>query len=189
CDEELGGKGYIDWYPFDHPDLGPVELGGWDWLYAFKNPPPHLLEKEIAPFAQWLTWHLLISGRLEVYHAEVRPLGAETYRVILMLQNSGWLPTYATKKALESKLVRGVVCEIALPAGASLETGKERELVGELEGRAYKPVAPPFYGPADATTDRVKVEWVVRAPQGGEATLTARHPRAGTVRVTVSLGR
>ena len=28
-DEQLGGKGFVDWYPFDHPQLGRVELGGW----------------------------------------------------------------------------------------------------------------------------------------------------------------
>ncbi len=29
-DEKLGGQGYVDWYPFEHPQLGPVELGGWN---------------------------------------------------------------------------------------------------------------------------------------------------------------
>ena len=36
-DEALGGKGYVDWYPFEHPQLGPVELGGWDAFYAFSQ--------------------------------------------------------------------------------------------------------------------------------------------------------
>ena len=27
--DELG-EGYVDWYPFEHPQLGQVELGGWD---------------------------------------------------------------------------------------------------------------------------------------------------------------
>ncbi len=29
-DAVLGGKGFVDWFAFDHPQLGPVELGGWD---------------------------------------------------------------------------------------------------------------------------------------------------------------
>ena len=29
-DEALDGKGYVDWYEIDHPQLGKVELGGWD---------------------------------------------------------------------------------------------------------------------------------------------------------------
>jgi murein tripeptide amidase MpaA len=183
-DTALEGKGYVDWYPFDHPQLGPVELGGWDDFNAFGNPPPKFLEKEIAPFPDWLVWHLLISPRLELYAASATPLGEGTYRIRLVVQNSGWLATYVTKRALEKKLVRGVVVEIALPDGATLETGQVRQEVGQLEGRAYKPVSPHA---EDATTDRAKAEWVVRAPAGGTVTLTARHDRAGVVTTQVEL--
>jgi murein tripeptide amidase MpaA len=181
-DDVLGGKGYVDWYPFDHPQLGPIELGGWNRLYAFRNPPPEFLEKEIAPFADWLVWHLLISPRLELHDVTADPLGEGAYHVQLVVQNTGWLPTYVTKRALEKKLVRGIVVEIEVPDGATLETGKQREELGQLEGRAYKPSAPPiiFHG-MDTTDDRAKVEWVVRAPDAGTVKLTARHERAGTV--------
>jgi murein tripeptide amidase MpaA len=187
-DEVLEGKGYVDWYPYEHPQLGPVELGGWDYLYAFRNPPPHLLEKEIAPFADWLVWHLLISPRLELYEVSVNPLGQDTYHLRMFVQNTGWLPTYVTKKAVEKKLTRGIVCEIELPEGAALEAGKPREEIGQLEGRAYKPSSPGGFAPHDATDERAKVEWVVRAPQGGTAKLTARHERAGAVTAEVDLG-
>ena len=92
-----------------------------------------------------------------------------------------------TRKAQQNKLVRGLVCEIELPAGAVLETGKPREELGQLEGRAYKPSAHFSYYPSDVTEDRAKVEWVVRAPQGGTVTLKASHERAGTVVTTVAL--
>jgi murein tripeptide amidase MpaA len=186
-DEVLEGKGYVDWYPYDHPQLGPVELGGWDYLYAFRNPPPAFLEKEIAPFADWLVWHLLISPRLEVYEASAKPLGEGAYRVRLVVQNTGWLPTYVTKKAQENKLVRGVICEIELPEGATLETGESREELGQLEGRAYKSSAPGGFDPYDPTDERAKVEWFVHAPQRGTVTLTARHDRAGTVVTQLAL--
>jgi murein tripeptide amidase MpaA len=186
-DEVLGGEGYVDWYPFDHPELGPVELGGWNWLYALKNPPPELLEKEIAPFADWLVWHLLISPCLELYQVDVKPLGQETYHIRVVIQNTGWLPTYITKKAMEKKRVRGVVCEIDLPEDATLEAGRQREVLGQLEGRAYKPSAHFTYYPSDVTADRAKVEWVVRSPQGGSVTVMARHERAGTVVEIVEL--
>ncbi len=170
-DEELEGKGYIDWYPFEHPELGPVELGGWDWFYALKNPPSHLLEKEIAPFADWLIWQLLISPRLELFQVDVKPLGDNTYQIRMVVHNTGWLPTYVTKKALERKLVRGVVCEIELPESATLEAGKVREELGQLEGRAYKPSVHFVYYQSDVPAERAKVEWVVRAPEGGSVTL------------------
>jgi murein tripeptide amidase MpaA len=184
-DEVLGGKGYVDWYAFDHPQLGQVELGGWDSLYAFRNPPPEFLEKEIAPFTDWLVWHALISPRLELYEVSVTPLGGDAYHIRLVVQNSGWLPSYVTKKAVEKKLVRGVVCEIELPEGATLETGKLREELSQLEGRAYKPT---FAEGEDVTEDRAKVEWVVRSAVGGAVKLTARHARAGVVVTEVELG-
>jgi len=186
-DEALEGKGYVDWYPFDHPQLGQVELGGWDYMLAFRNPPPAFLEKEIAPFADWLVWHLLISPRLELYDASVKALGEDAYYVRLVIHNTGWLPTYVTKMALEKKLARGVVCEIDLPETATLESGEQRQEVGQLEGRAYKSSVPGGFSPGDPTEDRAKVEWVVRAPGGGSAKLTARHERAGVVNIEVAL--
>jgi len=184
-DEALGGEGYIAWYPFDHPQLGPVELGGWNHQLAFRNPPPQFLEKEITPFAGWLVWHLLISPRMELYEATAKRLGEGSYRVRMVVQNTGWLPSYVTKKAVEKKVVRGVVFEIELPEGATLETGEPRQEAGQLEGRAYKGSAP---SDPDPTDDRVKAEWVVRAPGGGAVRLIARHERAGRVQAELELG-
>ena len=68
-------------------------------------------------------------------------------------------------------------------------TGKQREELKQLEGRAYKP-AGNSGGSADTTDDRAKVEWVVRVTEegGGRVKLIARHDRAGTVRLEVPLG-
>jgi hypothetical protein len=188
-DEVLGGKGFVPWYPFRHPQLGEVELGGWDALYTWSNPPHALLEKEIERFPRWLIWHLLISPRLEVHEVRATALGGDAWRVRLVLHNTGWLPSYVTKRALNNKITRGVVCEIELPPGATLATGTPREELGQLEGRAYKPVTPSSWAGwgGDVTDDRVKVEWVVHAPAGGVVKLRASHQRAGTVKTHVEL--
>ena len=183
-DKELGGTGYVDWYQFKHPQLGAVELGGWDWLHTWTNPPEDFLQEEIRPFPKWLVWHALISPKLELREATATALGAGTYRVRLVVENTGWLPTYVTKKALEKK-VRGVVCEIEVPKGATLESGKSREERGQLEGRAYKEAF--VDAEQEGTQERLKVEWVVHAPKGGVVKLVARHERAGTVRADLKL--
>jgi hypothetical protein len=87
-------------------------------------------------------------------------------------------------------LMRGVLCEIELPAGASLETGLPRAELGQLEGRAYKPATPSSWAgwSGDVTDDRAKAEWVIRAPQGGVVRLRAWHDRAGEARAEVQLG-
>jgi murein tripeptide amidase MpaA len=184
-DEKLGGKGYADWYEFDHPQLGKVELGGWDYLSMWTNPPLHLLEEELKRFPDWLVWSALISPQLSLREASAKPIGADAWRIRLVVENTGWLPTYVTKKAVEKKVTRGVICEIELPQAASLQSGKPREEFGQLEGRAYKWVMVDEF--EESTTDRLKVEWVVHAPGGGTAKLTARHERAGLVQVDVAL--
>ena len=111
-------------------------------MNMWTNPPLEFLEKEISPFPEWIVWHALISPRLVPLETKVTALGADSYRVRFVIQNEGWLPTYVTKKALERKVTRGVIAEIVLPKGASLESGKAREELGELEGRAYGFSAP-----------------------------------------------
>jgi hypothetical protein len=102
-----------------------------------------------------------------------------------VVQNEGWLPTYVTKKALERKATRGVIAEITLPKGSALKSGKPRQELGELEGRAYKTVIPDESD--ESTNERVKVEWVVKAKKGTKVKLLAKHERAGVVRVEVVL--
>jgi hypothetical protein len=115
----------------------------------------------------------------------VETIGSGAYRVRMVVENTGWLPTYVTKKAVEKKVSRGVICEIELPAGASLRTGKVRQEFSELEGRAYKTAYAD--GSEGDTDDRLKVEWVIYAPQGGTVKFVARHARAGVVRAEVGL--
>ncbi|MEO8383723.1 MAG: M14 family metallopeptidase [Betaproteobacteria bacterium] len=187
ADKELKGKGYVDWEKFDHPQLGEVEIGGWDKIHAFRNPPPHLLEKEIAKFPDWLVWNALTSPKLELVHAKAEHIGGDSYRVEVAVQNTGYLPSYVSKRALARKQSRGVVGEISLPTGASLVSGKLREIAGELEGRAYKHTLMSFWTDTTPTADRTKLEWVVNAPKGGKVDLVIKHEKAGTVRATVKL--
>ena len=186
-EEALGGAAHRTWRPFDHPQLGKVEIGGWDRFHAFGNPPLALLERELARFPRWLLWQALCSPKLELVDAGASALGDGTWKVTLVIQNTGWLPTYVSKRALARKTVRGIVAEIELPAGASLASGKTRDDVGQLEGKAYKHTGVSFWPDYNVTDDRMKLEWVVRGEPGAALAITARHERAGTVRASVTL--
>ena len=186
-DEQCGGKAHVDWYPFNHPQLGRVELGGWDKMNYWRNPPAHLREREAARFPAWLQQIALSLPKLEVLRAEVRALGPDSWRVRFAVANSGYLPSYVTKRALERKTVRGVVFQILLPKGASLISGKERTKGTQLEGHAPKGSLQAFMPDRNITGDRAMIEWIVRAPQGTIVALTATADRAGTVRTEVTL--
>ena len=185
-DEELGGKGYVDWYEFDHPQLGKVDLGGWDVMYCWGNVPPHRLEQEIAPHSDWAVWHLLVSPLLEVKSLEVEPVGETTYKVQLVLENTGWLPTNVSEKAMERKAVQPLEVELTLPEDGRLVVGEQRTEAGQLTGRVHKRSTLSWFTD-DSTSDLAKLEWVIEAPRGGELGIEARHQRAGTLRQVVSL--
>ena len=186
-DTTLQGKGYVDWYPFEHPQLGKVEIGGWNKIYAIHNPPSHLLEKELAKFPQWIVWQALLSPRMELVHAGAEALAPESWRVRLVVQNTGWLPSYVSKEGLKRQVVRPVRAEIVLPEGCTLVGGKERQELGQLEGRAYKHSGLSFWPDTEPTGDRVVAEWIVHGKAGSTLRLSATHERAGIVRADVKL--
>jgi len=186
-DTQCGGRAHVDWYPYNHPQLGPVELGGWDKMNYWRNPPPHLREREAARFPAWLQQIGLALPCLEVLRTEVRALGPESWRIRFAVANSGWLPSYVSKRALERKTVRGCVFTIHLPPGVTLAAGKERVEGGHLEGHAPKSSLQAFLPERDITGDRAVVEWVVHGARGAAVALSASADRAGTVRCTVTL--
>ena len=189
-DEQCGGQAHVDWKPFQHPQLGAVEIGGWDKMNYWRNPPPHLREREAARFPKWMTQIALSLPRLEVLRTEVRALGNDTWRVRLAVCNTGWLPAYVCKRAIERKTVRGVIFEVHLPEGSSivsLVSGTQRYEGPHLEGHAPPNSLQHFLPSRDITADRAVAEWVVRAPVGTRLALSARADRAGAVRAEVSL--
>ncbi|MFN9279355.1 MAG: M14 family metallopeptidase, partial [Betaproteobacteria bacterium] len=177
-DEQCGGQAHVDWYPFEHPQLGPVELGGWDKMNFWRNPPAHLREREAARFPAWLQQIALSLPKLEVLRTEVQALGADTWRVRFAVANSGYLPSYVTKRALERKTARGVVFELHLPEAARLLSGAQRSEGTQLEGHAPKGSLQAFLPDRQITGDRAVAEWVVQAPQGTLVGLSARADRA-----------
>jgi hypothetical protein len=188
-DEKLNGEGHVDWYPYQHPQLGPVELGGWNKLGVWRNPPKHLLEKEVKRFPGWMTWHALATPKLELYRTDVTPLGDDTFHIRVAVQNTGYLPSYITKRALARKTVRGVIYEIDLPTGATLITGKRRTEGKQLEGRNGMVSQQAFLPNRDITGDRGQCEWVVKLASTDATTVTinVHHERAGKVCTQVEL--
>jgi murein tripeptide amidase MpaA len=180
------GEGYVEWYPFEHPQLGPVELGGWDLMRFWFNPPLSRLEEEVKPHADFAVFLALVSPLLRVRSFESKRVADGAYRLQLVLENSGWLPTYVTQKALDRKAVRPIEVVLELPEGARIVTGLEREEAGQLEGRVESR-SMTWWGVDHSTSDRTKVEWVVEAAPGERVGVVARHERAGTVRSQVEL--
>jgi hypothetical protein len=177
---------HVDWYEYEHPELGRVELGGWDVINYWFNVPFDQLEAEVAPHSDFAVFHALISPLLEVRSLDVEPLGETSFLVRLVLQNSGWLPTNVSEKAVDRKAVRDLEVELDLPDGVRLVAGEVKTEVGQLKGRVDKR-STTWWANDESTSDLTKLEWVVEAPAGTELGLTAGNARAGTIRRTIKL--
>jgi len=172
--EEHAPDQYVDWYPFEHPQLGRVELGGWQHSGIWTNPPLSMLASEVAAHAQFAVAQAMASPCLELRRLRAEPLGGDAWRVELGIANTGWLPTDVTARARAVDLVRPIVAELT---GATVVGGPARQRLGQLEGRA----ALRFRESHDGTPDRALVTWIVEAAPGTEVTVTARHDRAGQI--------
>ena len=179
-DEQNGGRGFVDWYPFQHPELGAVEIGGWDRLFSWTNPPPHLLEEEIARNHRFAMAQAAMAPRLEVLHLASEPLGEGCRRVTMVIENSGFLGTYVSRRAQERKAVRPIRIELD---GAEVLSGERKSEAGDLEGRSNKL----DWTSNSATDNRLRREWVVVAGPGAELTIDVLSERAGCLHLKLPL--
>lgn len=176
-DQENESRGFHVWRKFQHPQLGEVELGGWDFKHCIQNPPPgRHLETELTKNFRFAIEHALASPLLAIGRVEAKALGAGLYELAVAVQNTGFLPTQVTEVALQQKRVRGVDvtvegAQVISCRGAELRNGKYH--IGEIAG----------WGNASQKW----VTFVVKAAAGSEVALTARHERAGRAQARVSL--
>lgn len=177
--------GYSDWEPFDHPQLGPLEIGGWDDVFFLSNAPTSRLQAEVQPHAEFAVYQALCSPRIEIIHSNVVALGGSSYRIEVGISNTGWLPTFVTDKARKAKMVLPLVAELSgatvLSIGAN---GAARQELGQLGGRLDLNFS---FGKNDGTPERVLASWVVEGAPGSEVTVTASHQRAGRCTTTLTL--
>jgi hypothetical protein len=172
---------YADWTPFDHPQLGRIEIGGWEEMFIWTNAPSSRLRAEIAPHAEFAVFQAMCSPRLEVLQTRAVSLGGDTWRVEVGIANTGWLPTHISEKARKDRLVLPLVAELS---GASVVGGPARLELGQLAGRLAQRFA---YGKHDGTPERVLATWIVSAPTGTSVQVAISHERAGRCATTVTL--
>ncbi|MFM2120508.1 MAG: hypothetical protein RL722_1976, partial [Pseudomonadota bacterium] len=192
-DNQCGGLAHVDWYAYEHPQLGPVELGGWDRMNFWRNPPPALREREVARFPAWLQTLAASLPELQLLGTELTPLGEgpagpdglASWRLRIAVGNAGYLGSAVSQRAIQRKVVRGLIFELELPEGARYLQGKPRMSGGELSGGPHLAGhAPPsslqaFLPNREVTGDRAVCTWVVQAPAGARLRWKVKADRAG----------
>lgn len=185
-DDNSTQGGYVNWYAFNHPQMGPVELGGWDFMYTWRNPPAALLPAEVernTPFALALGEML---PHITIKDVEVKPLGSNAYHITLLVENTGFLPSFTSLQGKKRKAVRPVRVELETPENVEILDGKRRLEMGYLEGRSNKLDVATVWVEFD-TDNRARAEWTLRGQPGSPVTIHVRSERAGTIHQTIYL--
>ncbi len=176
-DDKMGGVLFHDWKPFKHPQLGEVEIGGWEPKFGRQNPPVALLEDECRRNAEFNLTRAAITPRLVIDKVTATDLGGGTYKVEAAIRNEGYLPTHGTFRALAMRQAKQVKVSLeGLEIDSQPVSGKKEQEIGHLGGRA---------GGGDT---KAKVEWVVRGSKGQTLIVAAYTPRAGKALGSVVLG-
>ncbi len=155
----------VPWKPFDHPQLGPIEIGGLEYMTTVRNPPPRLLAEECA---RGFTIADRIRRALPSVEARLRvePLADGLARVELVLENLGYLPT---SSLLHGERIGTAPPIVATLEGAEVVEGPAQLALGWLDGwgamQASAARHPIYPGLELDRGHRARAAWVVR-PNG-----------------------
>lgn len=184
--DEHNPEGCVAWKQFDHPQLGAVEIGGWNLLYTWRNPPHSLMGAEAQRNAEWMIELGYLMPYLAMVNESVTAIGADMFAIKLVFENAGYLPTYGSQAAQTRKLNRPIRAALAIPEGCELIIGKKKVELDHLEGRSNKLDISSSQG-SSPMDNRAKVEWTVKAPTGSTVTYEILTDRAGVLRGELTL--
>ncbi len=161
-DENMEGKLFVGWKPYDHPQLGRIEIGGFlNKVYdpstrTYSNvmclPGPDY-ERLLENHTKWHLYLMMQSPLVRVSDVDVTALDEGFFRITAAIENQGFLPTYVTEQALRAETAETVKATISLQ-GADRVGGTEVVDLGHLPG----------------SSSAKKVEWLVQT--------TSRNPTA-----------
>lgn len=185
-DQHGGANAYVPWYSFDHPQLGKVELGGWNRMYTWSNPPLDLLQAEVernVPFALALGD---VLPHLTIHKLQAQPLGDDKYHLELCVENTGFLPTYTSVQGKNRKAPRPTRVELELAEDVTILDGRRKVELGHLEGRSNKLDVATIWVDDD-TDNRARAEWTLRGYPGAIVTVHVLSDRAGSLHRQIKL--
>jgi hypothetical protein len=132
--DENDGRSFPPWRPFEHPQLGPVEIGGIDPRVGIWNPPLHELAAMCAAQTHAFLHVAALAPRLRVAGVQRHPLPGGLTRIEVAIQNDGYLGSYGLPSAKKLDFNEPVYAT-ARPDGCALvDPGSAHQVLGHLDG-------------------------------------------------------
>lgn len=177
---------YKDWEVFNHPQLGEVEIGGFDFKFTLQNPPESFLLQEVEKVGKYLIDSAACLPKLVIEDTQVLEIGQGLYKISVSLSNSGYLPTYLTEKAKENgkaqPIKANLLGEVECVSEKELETDFLAGFGAVSTGYGYDGIT------SDGTLSPVQVfDWYVKGRPGQEVEIEISQEKAGKELVSLSL--
>jgi len=177
------------WHPFQHPQLGPVEIGGLDPRVGIWNPPYDKLGSVCAAQSAAFLRVAAMAPRVRLSEVSVTALGDGVHRIVVDVENVGYLPSYVLASARALAWNRPLRAEVVPGDGVTLlDLAQGRRDLGHLEGWGRGPEAGSslFHLRSRGSGSRARAEVLVRGE--GDVTVRVIGTRVGTLARTVRVG-
>ncbi len=183
--ENNGGRIIGTWRKVTHPQLGEVEVGGYDPLVGIWNPPFDRLGQVCTQQSQFFFRLAAMAPRIKIARVDVEPLGSSRSLVSVVVENHGYLPSFVLGSAKSRQFSDPVHARLE-GEGIVCESPSASQRVGHLAGwggndRSTSPALMRSIGEAA----RGRVSWVVRG--AGEISIEVGSARTGHISRRVTL--
>jgi hypothetical protein len=170
----LFGDALVPWEDYEHPQLGPIQIGGFKKNYIRVN-PGFMLEYELHRLMAFSLYHAWHTPKLEIVELTSNDLGGGLSEVIAVIANKRMIPTHA---GIDLKF------KIERPNYISLEGGNV--LAGMIvKNRSLNVVEEQKHNPAVMKVDNISgmstvtVKWIVE--KGNKLSVKVDSSKGGVV--------
>jgi len=181
--DRLGmGAWFHDWEEYEHPELGTVEIGGWNKWWG-RTTPPFMIQEMLHRNAMFALFHADEMPLLSFEETLVERISGNTWRVTAQLRNNRAMPTRIEAAELHNVgqpdrfRISGVTAHVG-----GFPAGQLRDEINPQNGVDPAVVEIPSGIPGIST---MRVTWIVSG--SGSATIEFTSDKGGTHRTTVQL--
>jgi hypothetical protein len=129
--DENDGRCFPPWRPFEHPQLGRVEIGGIDPRIGIWNPPLHELPALCASQAQVFVRLAALAPRVRIAETNRYALPGGLVRVEVKVVNDGYLGSYGPPSAKKLDFNEPLY---AIAKGELVDPGTAYQQLGHVDG-------------------------------------------------------
>ena len=178
---------FKNWETFEHPQLGTVEIGGFDFKFIIQNPPETFLSQEVEKVGYYLVHSAACLPKLEVEKTEVEAVADGIYRVAIQVCNTGYMPTYLTEMAVINKKAQPIKATLlgdvtCLSHQKVLEADGLEGFSGVSTGYGYDGILT-----SGVLSPALHFEWLIKGESGQTIEVEIHHDKAGTEIVSIQL--